>query len=187
VWRNRTNRENTVTTDHNIPGNPIDRKEAEREELAEYERKMVQTVAEAMWAVATSNNREVTGYRTDTYQNMEKVLNSVVKLTYDLTDAQVVMFRDILCELGPYDGYNQSPHMGTRSYVDYAIQNTLPKGWRKMSSSALEAFMGKMDHRVADDAIQEIEDELDRRDDEETDQDIPRDQLDYDHNAPLQY
>src|SRR5579859_6474590 len=128
----------------NLPMNPADDKDPKAGELEAYERKMVQTLAEAMYAVATSNNHNIASSTGNVYPNMDKVFMLALIETYKLTTTQADRVRELLTELGPNDTARDMKGNGVESYVNFAIMNTLPKGWRKMSSDALEELADKM-------------------------------------------
>lgn len=85
--------------------------------------KFCQDLAEAFWAAATSENRNIAHYRSPVYRHLEIALISAIKITYGMTELKARRVRDLLAELGPFDGAYGTRDYGIKSYAQYVREN----------------------------------------------------------------
>lgn len=91
----------------------------DRTEQAERERKLVQTIAVALWEAATSDNREISTYNTIIYRSLERALIESIKTVYHVGPTRARKVRDLLAEYGPDDSLQGTNGRGIVSYVEY--------------------------------------------------------------------
>lgn len=91
----------------------------------ERDARSVQQIAEALWNIATSENKEFATYNTTVYRSLETALKAALKVHYKLNRKRANQVRDLLAEYGPYDSLSgtKSGSRGIESYVEYALQH----------------------------------------------------------------
>lgn len=95
----------------------------EKLELAERERKLCQAIADALWQAATSENHEIAGYRSATYQGLQRAFVAAIREVYHLGPVRANKVRDLLAEYGPDDSLQGTTGRGIASYVQYVKDN----------------------------------------------------------------
>lgn len=89
--------------------------------------KFAETMADAMWRAATSDNHLIASSRGPIYRNLEGSLLEVIKVVYKVDYETAQEIRDMLSELGPNDAYSDSPakYYGITSYAAGVINSRL--------------------------------------------------------------
>lgn len=89
-----------------------------------HDKQACQKIAEALWAAATSENRNIAWGRGTVYRALELALEDALFHVYDIGGRTADHVRDLLSELGPNDGaYGTGNLWGVESYVLFAIEN----------------------------------------------------------------
>lgn len=83
----------------------------------------VSHLAEAMWAIATSDKHNVADGRGTVYVLTETALLHAIWHIYGLTDDQCRHVRDLLSEYGPDDQLTGTSRRGIESYIEFAKLN----------------------------------------------------------------
>ena len=81
--------------------------------------KLCQTLAEAFWQAATSNDRAIANYTSPTYKAVQRAFLVSVRTVYGLGARRAERVLDLLSELGPNDGVYGTSGYGVASYVEY--------------------------------------------------------------------
>lgn len=84
---------------------------------------LAQTMAEALWAVATSENNAIARYDSPTYRHAEQAFIASVQTVYGITRDRARRVRDLLCEYGPDDSLTGTIGRGVSSYVQFTLHN----------------------------------------------------------------
>jgi hypothetical protein len=83
------------------------------------EQNIAQQLADAMWAVATSENHSIAWGRGDVYAPLDKALHAAIKIAYGIGDTRARKIRYLLSELGPDDTCQGTSGRGIASYAEY--------------------------------------------------------------------
>lgn len=81
---------------------------------------IAQRMAEAMWAVATSEDHSIAYCRSATYLAVERALLATLREVYHLTPLTARKVRDLLAEYGPLDSLSGTTGWDIASYVQFA-------------------------------------------------------------------
>jgi hypothetical protein len=90
---------------------------------------LAQQLAEAYWAVATSDNHAIAWYRGPVYRHMTLALVAAVREAYGLPDLMARRVRDLLSEYGPGDSLRGTTGTGIASYAQF-VTSPESRGYR---------------------------------------------------------
>jgi hypothetical protein len=88
-----------------------------------HEQKLCQTIAEAYWQAATSNDHAIANWKSPTYRALQRAFLASVRTVYGLGARRAERVLDLLSELGPNDGAYGTSGYGVASYVEYVRTN----------------------------------------------------------------
>jgi len=86
---------------------------------------LVQQIAEAYWAAATSENRDMAFYQSPTYNGLKNALIGSIATAYHMPRRRARAVRNLVAEYGPHDSLQgtSAGSRGVRSYVEFALMN----------------------------------------------------------------
>lgn len=97
--------------------------------IRESDSEVPQKIAEALWAVATSDVHGIADGRGTVYRTLELALNDALFWVYKLTDPEAEHARDLLSEYGPDDSLTGTDKRGIQSYAVFALLNPRRKSY----------------------------------------------------------
>lgn len=108
-------------------GSQAQAKEAEKKqheiEQKERDKRSVQSIASALWNVATSEDRRLSSGDSRTYRHLEIALIDAIRVVYHVNRKRANQVRDLLAEYGPDDSLYGTEGRGIASYVQFALQH----------------------------------------------------------------
>jgi len=84
---------------------------------------VAQALADRMWAVATSEDHEISWCRGDVYRAADSELHGALVAAYGINDEIADRVRALLSKYGPDDAMQGTSGRGIASYVEFALNN----------------------------------------------------------------